>query len=185
MKCEKYIVSVSYLVVCFAKNTREMRKVYSLPGRLWMTEWIPQGQTVNQTYYLKVLAILREQVRKKWTPFHNALSVKRYLAVRGLVALQHKPYSPDLAFCYFFLFPTINSRIKGIQFESTRVVKWKLVKLLNALTKEDFHHCFDQWKNWMEFVRWGEGSIWKGSIDCRIILKIEVFSVSLFNNQTS
>ncbi|XP_072380520.1 protein GVQW3-like [Diabrotica undecimpunctata] len=27
-----------------------------------MTEWVPEGQTVNQTYYLKVLATLREQL---------------------------------------------------------------------------------------------------------------------------
>ncbi len=31
MKCEKCIVSVSYFVVCFVKNTLEMRKVYSWP----------------------------------------------------------------------------------------------------------------------------------------------------------
>ncbi len=31
IKCEKCIVSVLYFVACFAKNTREMRKVYSRP----------------------------------------------------------------------------------------------------------------------------------------------------------
>ncbi len=30
-----------------------------------MTEWVLEGQTVNQTYYLKVLITLREQVCKK------------------------------------------------------------------------------------------------------------------------
>ncbi len=34
INCEKCIVSVSYFVVCFAKNTREMRKVYSWPYRV-------------------------------------------------------------------------------------------------------------------------------------------------------
>ncbi len=29
-------------------------------------------------------------------------------------------------------------------------VKWKLAELLNALTKEDFQHCFDRWKKLME-----------------------------------
>ncbi len=33
MKCEECTVSVLYFVVCFAKNTREMRKVYSRPNR--------------------------------------------------------------------------------------------------------------------------------------------------------
>jgi hypothetical protein len=30
-----------------------------------MTEWVPEGKTVNQTYCLKVLAKLREPVCKK------------------------------------------------------------------------------------------------------------------------
>jgi hypothetical protein len=32
-----------------------------------MTEWILEGQTVNQKYYLEVLTMLREQVGKKGT----------------------------------------------------------------------------------------------------------------------
>jgi len=30
-----------------------------------MIEWVPQGQTVNQKYYIEVLIKLRERVRKK------------------------------------------------------------------------------------------------------------------------
>ncbi|KAG5331335.1 MOS1T transposase, partial [Acromyrmex charruanus] len=119
----------------------------------------------NQTYYLTVLATLRERVRKKrselwknksWilhqdnAPAHNALSVKRYLAVRGTPVLEHAPYSPDLAPCDFFLFPKIKSALKGTRFESMEEVKRKSAELLNALTKEDFQHCFDQWKKRME-----------------------------------
>jgi len=130
-----------------------------------MTEWVPEGQTVNQTYYLTVLATLRERVRKKrpelwknksWilhqdnAPAHNALSVKRYLAARGTPVLEHAPYSPDLAPCDFFLFPKIKSALKGTRFESMEKVKRKSAELLNALTKEDFQHCFDQGKKRME-----------------------------------
>ncbi|KAG5345622.1 MOS1T transposase, partial [Acromyrmex heyeri] len=133
-----------------------------------MTEWVPEGQTVtksNQTYYLTVLATLRERVRKKrselwknksWilhqdnAPAYNALSVKRYLAARGTPVLEHAPYSPDLAPCDFFLFPKIKSALKGTRFESMEEVKRKSAELLNALTKEDFQHCFDQWKKRME-----------------------------------
>ncbi|KAG5333087.1 MOS1T transposase, partial [Acromyrmex heyeri] len=106
----------------------------------------------NQTYYLTVLATLRERVRKKRSelPAHNALSVKRYLAARGTPVLEHAPYSPDLAPCDFFLFPKIKSALKGTRFESMEEVKRKSAELLNALTKEDFQHCFDQWKKRME-----------------------------------
>ncbi|KAG5320522.1 MOS1T transposase, partial [Acromyrmex heyeri] len=83
-------------------------------------------------------------------PAHNALSVKRYLATRGTPVLEHAPYSPDLAPCDFFLFPKIKSALKGTRFESMEEVKRKSAELLNALTKEDFQHCFDQWKKRME-----------------------------------
>lgn len=55
-----------------------------------MTERVTEGQTINQTYYLQILATLRDRIRKKspelwknnlWisyqgnTPVHNALFV--------------------------------------------------------------------------------------------------------------
>ncbi|GFV10596.1 putative mariner transposase [Trichonephila clavipes] len=129
-----------------------------------MTEWVPVGQTVNQTYYLSVLVTLRELVCKKWpelwknnswilhqdkAPAHNALSVKLYLADKCTPVFEHAPYSPDLAQCDFFLFPKIKSALKGTRFESMEAVKQKTAELLKTLTKEDFQHCFDQWKKRM------------------------------------
>ena len=139
-----------------------------------MTEWVPEGQTVNQTYYLSVLATLRERVRKKrpelwknnsWilhqdnAPAHNALSVKRYLADKRTPVLQYAPYSPDLAPCDFFLFPKIKAVLKGTRFESMEAVKQKTADILKALTKED---CFDQWKKRMERCVAREGKYVEG-----------------------
>ncbi|KAL4089073.1 hypothetical protein QTP88_024146 [Uroleucon formosanum] len=105
-----------------------------------MTEWVPQGQTVNQHYYLQVLTTLRERVRRKrpelwendsWflhqdnAPAHSALSVKRFLAKNRTPVLQQPPYSPDLAPCDFWLFPKLKSALKGTHFESVEVVKTK------------------------------------------------------------
>ncbi|GFW19152.1 putative DD41D transposase [Trichonephila clavipes] len=71
-----------------------------------MTEWVREGQTVNQTYYLSVLVTLRERVHKKrpelwknnpWllhqdnAPAHNALSVKRYLTDKRTPVLEDAP----------------------------------------------------------------------------------------------
>jgi len=61
---------------------------------------------------------------------------------------EHAPYSPDLAPCDFFLLPKIKSALKRTRFESMEEVKRKSAELL--LTKEDFQHCFDQWKKRME-----------------------------------
>jgi len=130
-----------------------------------MTEWVPQGQTVNQHYYLQVLTTLRERVRRKrpelwendsWilhqdnAPAHSALSVKRFLAKNRTPVLQHPPYSPDLAPCDFWLFPKLKSALKGTHFESVEAVKTKTTEVLKTLQEKDFQHCFNQWKIRME-----------------------------------
>ncbi len=114
-----------------------------------VTEWVPEGQTVNQNYYLKVLATLREQVREKqselwknklWvlhqdnTPAHNIPSIKYYSAARGTQVLEHTLYSLDLAPWNFFLFPKIKSVLKGTWYVSMEEMKQKSVELLNTLT---------------------------------------------------
>jgi hypothetical protein len=85
------------------------------------------GQTVNLEFYLEDLTRLRKNVRRKrpelwksgdWflhhddAPAHTALIVTRYLASLGMTVVHHPPYSPDLAPCDFFLFPTLKERLK-------------------------------------------------------------------------
>ncbi len=88
------------------------------------------------------------------TPALNALSGKHYLATKGTPVFEHTPYSADLVPCDFFLFSKIKSTLQGSQFKSMEEVKQKLAELLNALTKEDFQHCSDQWKK-MNGLVWG------------------------------
>jgi len=130
-----------------------------------LAEWVPEGQTVNQTYYIELLNKLRERIRKKrpelWSsgdwvlhhdnaPAHTALSVRRFLADKKITVLEHSPYSPDLAPCDFFLFPKIKSQLKGTHFESIEVVKRKTAELLKAVTLDELRHCFNQWKTRMQ-----------------------------------
>ncbi len=95
-------------------------------------------------------AVVKKQVANLTqdnAPAHNTLFVKRYLGTRGTPVLEHAPYSSDLALCDIFLYPKIKSALKGTQFELIKGVKQKPEDLLlNVLTKEDFQHCFDQWK---------------------------------------
>ncbi|VVC36390.1 Transposase, type 1 [Cinara cedri] len=145
----------------FKSKFKAMLVVFFDINGIVMTEWVPEGQTVNQHYYLTVLATLRERVRKKrpmlwknksWilhqnnAPAHNALSLKRYLAAKGTPVLEHAPYSP----CDFYLFSKIKSALKGTRFESMEEVKRKSTEHLNGLTKTDFQHCFEQWKKRMK-----------------------------------
>ncbi|KAJ8951326.1 hypothetical protein NQ318_008230, partial [Aromia moschata] len=79
--------------------------------------WIPEGQTINQHYYIEVLTALRERVRRrrpdlwKTKPWkirqdnataHSALSVKAFFAKYSITVLEHKPCSPNLAPSDFF-----------------------------------------------------------------------------------
>lgn len=115
------------------------------------------GQTINQHYYLHVLAEFCEKIKKKrpelwkdksWVlhqdnaPSHSALSVKRFLAKYSIPVLDHPPYSPDLAPCDFYLFPKVKSALKGTRFESVEAVKEKAARVLKELTEEDFPALF-------------------------------------------
>jgi hypothetical protein len=82
-------------------------------------EFVPQGQTVNQAYYVEILKWLREGVHRKrpelwpndWivrhdiAPAHKALSVKQFLAQKSITEMEHPPYSLDKAPNDFWLFP--------------------------------------------------------------------------------
>jgi hypothetical protein len=46
-------------------KVKAMMTVFFDIGGSIMIEWVPEGQTVNQKYYLEVLTKLREGVRKK------------------------------------------------------------------------------------------------------------------------
>jgi histone-lysine N-methyltransferase SETMAR len=97
-----------------------------------MTQYIPPGQTVNQTYYIELLTKLREKIRRKrpelwkngWilhkdnAPEYNALLVQQFLAKKQVPVLHHAPYSPDLSPCDFFLFPKLKHSLKGTHFRS-------------------------------------------------------------------
>jgi hypothetical protein len=74
-------------------------------------EFIPQGKTVNQAYYVEILKRLYEAVPRKrpelwpndWILHHDTasghkvLSVKQFLAQKPITEMEHPPYFHDLA----------------------------------------------------------------------------------------
>ncbi|UYV77052.1 hypothetical protein LAZ67_14003037 [Cordylochernes scorpioides] len=75
-------------------------------------EFLPEGQTINQHYYIDVLPRLRKAVpqkrpekwhQKNWLLHHGnsrphtALTVQLFLAKNGIALLLQPPYFPDLA----------------------------------------------------------------------------------------
>jgi len=101
-------------------NVQKMLIYFFYANGIVHSEFVPNGQTVNQAFYLQVLKHLHGAVRRKrpelwqsgewWlhhdnAPAHKALSVKQFLTKNSMTQLLHPPYSPDLAPCDFFLFP--------------------------------------------------------------------------------
>ena len=81
--------------------------------------------------YTYILCRLRDPVRRKrpekwrtnrWfllhdnAPAHRSALVKDFLAKNSVTTLEHPTYYPDLAAADFYLFPLLNSSLKGWRF---------------------------------------------------------------------
>jgi len=101
-------------------------------------EFVPPGMTVNADFYCDVLRRLREKVWRKRTqkwrnqnliihhdnaPAHRSFKFPQFLAKNNMTVIPHPPYSPDLATCYFFLFPKLKLRMKGQTFDTIETFK--------------------------------------------------------------
>jgi hypothetical protein len=113
-------------VVCLAAKKRKSRSkikimliVFFIRGVIHH-EFVPQGQTVNATFYVEVLKHLREHVRcvrlelwaeKNWilhhdnAPPHSMLIVYEFFAKNDMITTNHPSYSPNLAPCDFLFVP--------------------------------------------------------------------------------
>ena len=66
---------------------------------------------------------------------HAANRVMQFLAKFNITCVPHPPYSPDLAPCDFFLFPSLNTKLRDILFETSEAVLKKSKAILMDLTK--------------------------------------------------
>ena len=129
------------------------------------SEFVPNGDTVNQAFYVQVLKCLRDAVRQKrpelwqseewWlhhdnAPAHKAMSVQQFLTKNSMTQLLHPPYSSDLAPCDFFLFPRMNKVLKGKRFPDVEEMKRKTTEALNGITLKKFQDCFEKWKTHLD-----------------------------------
>ena len=74
------------------------------------------------------------------TPVHNSILVTDYLTKMGIKTVPKPPYSPDLAFRDFWLFP----KLRGCRYEIIEDMKEALTKDIDTLTQEDFHGAFQK-----------------------------------------
>jgi len=105
---------IKSIVICFFDSQGIVHK-----------EFVPPGQTVNQSFYGEVLERLRKRVAhvrpgiaRTWmlnhdcAPCHTAVSVNEFLAEKSIPVVPQPPYLPDLSPCDFFLFPQLKNHLK-------------------------------------------------------------------------
>ena len=66
--------------------------------------------------------------------------VTDYLTNMGIKTVPQPPYSPDLAPCYFWLFP----KLRGCRYETIEEMIEAVMKVIDTLTQEDFHGAFQK-----------------------------------------
>jgi hypothetical protein len=54
-----------------------------------------------------------------------------------MVVIPHRPYSPDLAPCDFFLFPKMKFKLKGHLFDTIEEIQAESQRVLDTLTEKD------------------------------------------------
>jgi hypothetical protein len=139
-------------------------------------EFIPQGQTVNQAYYVEILIWLREAVHKEGhellhhdnAPAHKALSVKQFLVQKPIAEMEHPTYYPDLAPNDFWLFPKIKSALKGPRFQDTEDMTEKAMAL-KAVPQQEFQNCFQQWQHCLAKCTATQGRYFKGDPSQQVV----------------
>lgn len=129
-------------------------------------EFVPQGQTVNATYYVDVLDRLRKRVvrtRKEiaatWqlhhdnAPSQTARWVREFLAKHSLATLPQPSYSPDLTLADFFLSPRIKTALKGTRFGTIQAIQTAVTNVLNEVPVDAFQDAYRAWKSrWQKCV---------------------------------
>ncbi len=122
-------------------------------------EFVPPKTKVTSEFYGKVLARLREQIRKKrpdiwknsdyWilhdnAPVHTAGHTVTRMWETDMKEIPHPAYSPDLAPCDFWMFPAIKKQLKGQEHRTIREVQEAVLKVIQNFTAEDYEIAFDR-----------------------------------------
>lgn len=76
---------------------------------------------------------------------HTSSFTKSVLAEKKIRTVGHPPYSPDLAPCDFWLFPTIKRDLRGRRFDDVDDLPVVVRESIRKIPTGDFKNCFKSW----------------------------------------
>ena len=88
----------------------------------------------------------------------------------GIKTVPHRPYSPDLAPCDFWLFP----KLKGCRYETIEEMKEAVTKVIGTLTQEDFHGALQKLLERYNKCITSGGDYFEGDLSFLCVLSIKV-----------
>jgi histone-lysine N-methyltransferase SETMAR len=118
--------------------------------RIYMTEFLVAGNTVNSARYIETIKDLRRRVCRVRRStlrimllhdnarLHTACAMIDALEMLKFEVLSHPPYSPDLAPSDFHFFPHLKRDLKGTHFTSDDEVKQAVTLWIKQRTPEFF-----------------------------------------------
>lgn len=148
------------------------------------TEFVPTGDTVDTDLWIAILRNLRESIHCKrpimWTggfdgntdhdfllhmdnaSYHVSVPALAYYGENDINLLSHPAYSPDLAPCDFWAFPTLKAQLRGTKFNTLDQLKTEAKRVLRSIPAEQYQNAiYDMAVRWSICVM-AEGEYFEG-----------------------
>ena len=145
---------------------------------------MPTGETVDMDLWIAILRNVRESIRRKrpvmWTggfdsqtdrdfllhmdnaSSHVSVPALAYYGETGINLLAHPAYSPDLAPCDIWAFPTLKGHLRGHRFQNLDDLKEEARRLLRAIPAEEYQNAiYDMAVHWSKCVQ-ANGNYFEG-----------------------
>lgn len=125
-----------------------------------LNHMVPPKTTVNGEYYATLLrsellpALKRKRpylvqsgiiLHQDNAPCHTSRIVEDTVEELEIELLPHPPYSPDLAICDFWVFPTLKDSLRGTRYESREELGIAVKKQLREMSRDGLYHVFRAW----------------------------------------
>ena len=103
--------------------------------------------------------------------FRECVYFNNYLTKMSIRTVPHRPDSPDLAPCDFWLF----SKLRGCRYEKIEEMKEAVTKIIDTLTQEDFHGAIQKLlERYKCIVAGGDYFVEDQSFMCVLSIKVAI-----------